>query len=49
VSWDEQFAARYDEWSAEMTDDMSFYVSLAVGTEGRSSSWPSATAAWRFP
>jgi ubiquinone/menaquinone biosynthesis C-methylase UbiE len=34
VSWPEQFAARYDEWSAAMTEDVPFYVSLAVGTEG---------------
>jgi SAM-dependent methyltransferase len=29
VSWDEGFAHRYDEWSAHMTDDVSFYVGLA--------------------
>jgi len=29
VSWDEAFAARYDEWAAEMTEDIPFYVSLA--------------------
>jgi SAM-dependent methyltransferase len=34
VSWDEQFASRYDEWSAGMTDDVPFYVSLAVDTAG---------------
>ena len=34
VSWDEQFASRYDEWSAGMTEDVPFYVALAVGTEG---------------
>jgi SAM-dependent methyltransferase len=34
VSWPEQFASRYDEWSAAMTEDVPFYVSLAVGTEG---------------
>jgi ubiquinone/menaquinone biosynthesis C-methylase UbiE len=34
VSWDEQFASRYDEWSAGMTDDVPFYVSLAVEIDG---------------
>ena len=34
MSWDEQFAPRYDECSAGMTDDVPFYVSLAVGTDG---------------
>jgi SAM-dependent methyltransferase len=34
VSWPEQFAARYDEWSAAMTEDVPFYVSLAVDTPG---------------
>jgi len=34
VSWDEQFASRYDEWSAGMTEDVPFYVALAVETEG---------------
>jgi ubiquinone/menaquinone biosynthesis C-methylase UbiE len=32
MSWDEGFADRYDEWSAEMTDDIPFYVQLARET-----------------
>ena len=34
MSWDERFAERYDEWSAEMTEDVPFYVELARETEG---------------
>jgi SAM-dependent methyltransferase len=34
VSWDEQFASSYDEWSAAMTEDVSFYVSLAADSDG---------------
>ena len=34
MSWDEQFASRYDEWSAGMTEDVPFYVGLAAGTDG---------------
>ena len=34
MSWDEGFAARYDEWSAPMTADVPFYVSLAQEAEG---------------
>jgi SAM-dependent methyltransferase len=34
MSWDEGFAARYDEWSAEMTEDVPFYVELARDTDG---------------
>ncbi len=34
MSWDEGFADRYDEWSAEMTEDVPFYVELARDTEG---------------
>jgi SAM-dependent methyltransferase len=34
MSWDERFADRYDEWSAEMTEDIPFYVVLARETEG---------------
>jgi SAM-dependent methyltransferase len=34
VSWDEQFAARYDEWAAGMTADVPFYVGLAAETDG---------------
>jgi len=29
TTWDEAFADRYDEWSAAMTADVAFYVSLA--------------------
>jgi ubiquinone/menaquinone biosynthesis C-methylase UbiE len=29
MSWDERFAERYDDWSAEMTEDIPFYVELA--------------------
>ena len=34
MSWDEGFAERYDEWAAEMTEDVSFYVGLARDAEG---------------
>ena len=34
MSWDERFAERYDEWSADMTDDVPFYVELAQEAEG---------------
>jgi ubiquinone/menaquinone biosynthesis C-methylase UbiE len=34
MSWDEGFAERYDEWSAEMTEDVPFYVELARETDG---------------
>jgi SAM-dependent methyltransferase len=34
VSWDEAFSDIYDEWSAEMTADIPFYVALARETEG---------------
>jgi SAM-dependent methyltransferase len=34
TTWDEAFAHRYDEWSAEMTSDIGFYVELARATEG---------------
>jgi ubiquinone/menaquinone biosynthesis C-methylase UbiE len=34
MSWDESFAERYDEWSAEMTEDVAFYVGLARDAEG---------------
>jgi len=29
MSWDEAFSHRYDEWAAEMTADVDFYVGLA--------------------
>src|SRR6516164_406248 len=34
MSWDEAFADRYDEWSAEMRADVPFYVSLAREADG---------------
>jgi len=34
VSWDEAFARRYDEWSAQMTGDVPFYVGLAREADG---------------
>jgi len=34
VSWDEAFADRYEEWSAEMTADIAFYVGLACAADG---------------
>jgi ubiquinone/menaquinone biosynthesis C-methylase UbiE len=35
MSWDEAFAERYDEWAAEMTEDVSFYVGLARAADGQ--------------
>jgi SAM-dependent methyltransferase len=29
MSWDEAFASRYEDWSADMTEDIPFYVKLA--------------------
>jgi ubiquinone/menaquinone biosynthesis C-methylase UbiE len=34
MSWDEEFADRYDEWSSGMTADVPLYVSLAQETDG---------------
>jgi SAM-dependent methyltransferase len=34
VSWPEEFAACYDEWSAHMTEDVAFYVELARAADG---------------
>ncbi|MBP1703254.1 MAG: methyltransferase protein [Chloroflexi bacterium] len=34
MSWDEEFANSYDEWSAHMTDDIPFYVALARQADG---------------
>src|SRR5712691_5998170 len=34
VSWDEAFADRYEEWSADMTADVAFYVELAGQADG---------------
>jgi ubiquinone/menaquinone biosynthesis C-methylase UbiE len=34
MSWDEAFSTRYDEWAAEMTEDVGFYVALAREADG---------------
>lgn len=34
MSWDEAYAHRYDEWSADMTADIPFYVGLAQEADG---------------
>ena len=34
MSWDEAFARHYDEWSAQMTADVDFYVGLAREADG---------------
>ena len=34
MSWDEEFADRYDEWSSGMTADVGFYVGLAQEADG---------------
>lgn len=34
MSWDEAFADRYEEWSADMTADVAFYVELARKADG---------------
>lgn len=34
MSWDERFSDRYDDWSADMTADVPFYVGLATETDG---------------
>ena len=34
MSWDEAFAERYEEWSADMTADIAFYVELAREAHG---------------
>jgi SAM-dependent methyltransferase len=34
MSWDERFANRYEEWSADMTADVPFYVELASAADG---------------
>jgi SAM-dependent methyltransferase len=34
VSWDEEFARSYDEWAAQMTEDVPFYVELACEADG---------------
>ena len=34
MSWDEAYADRYDEWSADMTEDVPFYAELAREADG---------------
>ncbi|HEV8528457.1 MAG TPA: class I SAM-dependent methyltransferase, partial [Actinomycetes bacterium] len=34
MSWDEAFTRRYDDWSADMTEDIPFYVKLARKADG---------------
>ncbi len=34
MSWDEAFANRYEEWSADMTADVAFYTELARNADG---------------
>ena len=34
LTWDERFADRYEEWSAQMTADIAFYVGLARAADG---------------
>jgi trans-aconitate methyltransferase len=34
VSYPEQFAAAYDRWAADMTEDVPFYVELALEADG---------------
>jgi SAM-dependent methyltransferase len=34
MSWNEAFADRYDEWSAHMTADVAFYITLAREADG---------------
>jgi SAM-dependent methyltransferase len=34
MSWDEAFADHYDEWSANMTADVAFYVEFARQADG---------------
>ena len=34
MSWDEAFADRYEQWSADMTADIAFYVGLACQADG---------------
>jgi ubiquinone/menaquinone biosynthesis C-methylase UbiE len=34
MCWDESFAERYEEWSAQMTADIDFYVKLAAEADG---------------
>jgi hypothetical protein len=34
MTWNEAFASRYDEWAANMTEDIHFYVELARESDG---------------
>ena len=47
TSWDEGFAERYDEWSAEMTADVAFYLGLAHDADGPVVELASATGVSR--
>ena len=49
VSWNEAFAHHYYEWSADMTEDVGFYVELARQADGPLLSLGSVTARWPCP
>jgi len=34
MTWSEAFASRYEDWSAHMTEDVPFYVELALEADG---------------
>nr|MBA3308567.1 class I SAM-dependent methyltransferase [Nocardioidaceae bacterium] len=34
MSWPEAFAVRYEHWSAQITEDVPFYVELAREADG---------------
>jgi hypothetical protein len=34
ITWDDAFAEQYEQWSAHMTADISFYVDLAGEASG---------------
>lgn len=34
MSWDEAFGNRYEEWAVHMTEDVAFYVGLALQADG---------------
>jgi hypothetical protein len=53
MSWNDAFAVEYHRWSAAMTEDVPFYVSLARDADGpvvelAVGSARVATALWRF-
>ena len=45
MTWPEEFSHGYDEWTAGVTEDIGFYVGLAVGPPVQSSNSPSAAVA----